>query len=91
MLMHDKYLLCWKFIIKDVIFLKKVIFLKEIQIHPRRTFLDIFWSKGSSLKDKNLGYKTNADLISKTFFMRYKCCWKNIYFISMECERLYVF
>ena len=31
----------------------------------RGTYLDIFWSKGCCLKDKNLSYKINANFIKK--------------------------
>ena len=37
--------------------------LEDFQTHLRGTFLDIFWNKGYHLKDRNLSYKSNPNLI----------------------------
>ena len=42
------------------------------QSHQKGTFLDIFWSKGYHLKDKNLDNKTSADQNLKHHLF----CWK---------------
>ena len=39
------------------------------QINLRRKFLNLFWSKGSRLKDKNLNYKTRTNFVSKYHFL----------------------
>ena len=37
--------------------------LQEFQIHPRGTFVDIFWSKGLQLDDKNPKSLSNTKIV----------------------------
>ena len=55
-------------------------------MHLRLTFLDSFQIKGSQLKDKNHGYKIDADLISKYGFLQFINVIEKRFIIYLESE-----